>query len=80
MKNMRDMYNAVQLQSEDKEGKLKNNVNLLDEDSEYHRGKYDFSVEEQNYYKQVFKFFDKTGADQLSIAVGRSVIRIWPWR
>lgn len=66
---MRNGYNPLQLQKEDKEGKLRNLTNLLEEDSEYYMGKYNFPEEEQNYYKQVFKFFDKTGADQVAIAV-----------
>lgn len=66
---MRQGYNPLQLQKEDKEGKLRQTTNLLEEDSEYYMGKYNFPEEEQNYYKQVFKFFDKTGADQVAIAV-----------
>ena len=65
---MRQGYNPVQLQQEDKEGKLRTVNNLLDEESEYYQGKFNFPEEELNYYKQVFKFFDKTGAEQLSMS------------
>jgi len=70
--NMRKGYNPLDLQKEDKEGKLRNLNNLLDDESDYYQGKFNFPEEELNYYKQVFKFFDKTGVDQLSIAVNWS--------
>ena len=40
----------------------------MDEESEYYQGKLNFKEEELNYFKEVFKFFDKTGAEQLSVS------------
>ena len=73
---MRQGYNPLQLQKEDKEGKLRNSSNLLEEDTEYYMGKFNFPEEELSYYKQIFKFFDKTGADQLGIIVDYGIYRI----
>jgi calmodulin len=65
---MREGYNPVDLQREDKEGTLKNPNELLDADSEYFQGKFHFSEEQLNYYRQVFKFFDRTGGELLDLS------------
>lgn len=40
---------------------------IVDEDVEFFQGKYHFSQKEINYYRDIFKFFDKSGTDQLTI-------------
>ncbi len=65
---LRDGNNPIELQKLDKEGRLRTTVNLLDEENEYYQGKFNFPEEELSYYKQVFKFFDKSGAEQLAMA------------
>ena len=40
----------------------------MDEDTEFFQGKFHFDQKQINYYKSIFKFFDKTATDQMSIS------------
>lgn len=50
-----------------KRKKLQLKKKIVDEDVEFFQGKYHFSQKEINYYRDIFKFFDKSATDQLTI-------------